>query len=227
MKTFFGKPDLTWLISAVIACALLVGSMLVPLWRMELVAPQYPRGLVMKAYGYKFVDDPSTRYDDVREINGLNHYIGMKPIEEVFEMQMFVPGLLALVLGTVLLSFVKWHRGWARAIIILGFWFIPLFFLVDLQSWLYYYGHTMDPGAALNTGSFTPKVIGTTKVWNFHSETGVELGFYLMLAAAAVITFVPPSVRLFRRLRAASPSNRRAGQAGRTPAIGGVSGAHR
>lgn len=225
MNRLFGKPDLTWIVSAVIACALLAASALVPLWKMELVAPQYPEGLVMKAYGYKFVDDPSSRYDDVREINGLNHYIGMKPIEEVFEMQMFLPGLAALIIGTLVLSFVKWRKTWVRALLVAGFWFIPLFFLVDLQFWLYYYGHTMDPEAALNTGDFTPKVIGTTKVWNFHSETSVDIGFWLMIAAALVITFVPLSVRLFRRLRAASPSNRRAETAGRTATVGSASGA--
>ncbi len=225
MNKIFGKPDLTWIVSAVIACALLASSALVPLWKMELVAPQYPEGLVMKAFGYKFVDDPGSRYDDVREINGLNHYIGMKPIEEVFEMQMFLPGLAALIVGTLVLSFVKWRRTWVRGVLIAGFWFIPLFFLADLQAWLYYYGHTMDPEAALNTGDFTPKVIGTTKVWNFHSENSVDIGFWLMVMAALVITFVPLSVRLFRRLRAASPSNRRAETAGRAASVGSMSGA--
>ncbi len=53
-----GKPEMSWVVSALIACGLLAGAILVPLWRMELVAPQYPKGLVMYAYGYKFEDDP-------------------------------------------------------------------------------------------------------------------------------------------------------------------------
>ena len=83
MKRLFEAPEKSWLIASVIACGLLLGALFVPLWRMELVAPQYPAGLVMKAYGYKFVGDAGTYYDDVREINGLNHYIGMKPIVKV------------------------------------------------------------------------------------------------------------------------------------------------
>jgi len=193
----FGKPELAWLVPAIIACGLLAGALFVPLWKMELVAPQYPAGLIMKAYGYKFASDPNTYYDDVREINGLNHYIGMAPIKEVFEMKMFIPGVLALIAGTLVVSFVAWSRRLLQWLIVLGFWVMPLFFIVDLQWWLYHYGHTMNPEAPLNTGAFTPKVMGITKVWNFHSETGFDIGFYLMVAAALVITIVPIALRRF------------------------------
>jgi len=204
MNRLFALPEKSWLIASVIACGLLLGALFVPLWRMELVAPQYPAGLVMRAYGYKFVGDPNTYYDDVREINGLNHYIGMKPIVKVNEMNMFIPGVLALAIATLVVPFIAWKRRWLRGLITLGFWVMPVFFVVDLQYWLYHYGHTMNPEAPLNTGSFTPKVMGTTKVWNFHSDTGFEIGFYLMLAAALVITIVPllpAAVRRIARLR--------------------------
>lgn len=195
------RPEGSWLASAVLACALLAGALFVPLWRMELVAPQYPAGLAMYAYGYKFADDPSTRYEDVREINNLNHYIGMKPIEGVLEMRLFIPGIIALIAATMLLSLVTWMRRWLRALIVAGFWVMPLFFVADLQFWLYNYGHTMNPEAPLNTGSFTPKVFGTTHVWNFHSETSFQIGFYLMVLSALTITLLPPAVRWVRLRR--------------------------
>lgn len=194
-------PDAPWLIPAVAASALLAAALFVPLWRMELVAPQYPKGLVMYAYGYKFADDSSTYYEDIREINGLNHYIGMKPIEEVTEMKLFIPGVVALVVATLAASFVAWKRRWLRALIVAGFWVMPLFFVADLQYWLYNYGHTMDPKAALDTGAFTPRVVGTTKVWNFHSETSFAVGFFFMVAAALVVTVLPPVIHWLRRRR--------------------------
>jgi copper chaperone NosL len=83
MKKLFGKPDAPWLISAIIAGALLVAAIFVPLWRMELIAPQYPAGLVLYAYGDHFQGETEGYYsgfDAVREINALNHYIGMKPL---------------------------------------------------------------------------------------------------------------------------------------------------
>jgi len=195
MKKIFGKPEAAWLISAALACAILAAAIFVPLWKMELVAPQYPVGLRMYAYGDHFEGDPNTYYDDIREINGLNHYIGMKAIQPVTEMDLFTPGIVATIIGTLVVSFIAWKRRWFRALVIGGFWFMPAFFIADLQYWLYHYGHTMDEHAALNTGSFTPKVLGTTKVWNFHSENGFEVGFYLMVLAAVVVTFLPPAIR--------------------------------
>lgn len=201
-KRLFGRPETAWLISAVIACALLAAAIFVPLWRMELIAPQYPSGLVMYAYGNRFqggTEGYHPGFDAVREINGLNHYIGMKPIEEVTEMKLFIPGMVATMGGAILVSFVSWRRNWFRALVVGGFWFIPIFFVADLQYWLYNYGHTMSEEAALNMDPFTPKIWGETKVWNFHSETGFEIGFYLMIAAAAVITFLPLVIRAVQR----------------------------
>ncbi len=196
MKRFLSKPDSTWLLPALIATVLLAVTVFLPLWQMELVARQYPQRLIMHAYGYKFVGDDRSPYDDIREINGLNHYIGMRPLEEVAEMQLFLPGVAALIAGTLLAAFVVWKRRWLRGLIIAGFWTMPIFFVADLQFWLYRYGHTLDEKAPLDTGAFTPKVLGKTQVWNFHSETGFESGFYLMIAAALVITIGPPALRM-------------------------------
>src|SRR3990170_4759263 len=121
MRRILAKPEGPWLVAAVLACGLLAATLLLPLWKMELVAPQYPKGLAMTAYGDRFQDDPSTPYEDVREINGLNHYIGMKPIEPVTEMRLFVPGMVALIAGTVLVSFVAWKRKWLKALLLASF----------------------------------------------------------------------------------------------------------
>src|SRR3989304_3113665 len=110
MRQLFRMPEGAWLGATVLACGLLAAAIFLPLWKMELVAPQYPKGLMMYAYGDRFQDDPSSPYEDVREINGLNHYIGMKPIEEGKEMRLFVPGVVALIAGTGRVSFVAWKR---------------------------------------------------------------------------------------------------------------------
>src|SRR3970282_2968143 len=104
-------------------------------------------------------------------------------------MSLCVPGMVALIAGTVLVSFVAWKRRWLKALLLVSFWFMPVFFVADLQYWLYNYGHSMNPEAPLNTGAFTPKVMGTTQVWNFHSETSFQVGFYSMLLAAGVMSF--------------------------------------
>ena len=227
MAKLISKPEPSWLISAVIAAVLLIGAIFVPLWSMQLVAPQYPEGLIMYAYGDHFQGETKGYYegfDAVREINGLNHYIGMQPIKEVTEMTLFIPGMLATVAGLILVSFIAWHRRWFRGLMIAAVWFLPVFFVIDLQYWLYHYGHTMDPEAALNTGSFTPKVIGTTAVWNFHSQTQVEIGFFLMVASAFVISFLPPAIRFVQagRHRIAKTAGTSTANTGRTPAQRGL-----
>jgi len=194
MRRTTGKPEARWIIPVIVASLILISSIFLPLWRMELIAPQYPEGLVMRAYGNHFADDPDSYYDDIKEINGLNHYIGMQPIEEVTEMKLFIPGIIAMVVAAIGLSFVTWKKHWLRVLTVAGFWFIPLFFVADLQYWLYHFGHTMKEDAPLNPGDFTPKVIGTTDVWNFHTENSFEIGFYLMIAAALVITIAPPVI---------------------------------
>ncbi len=58
-----------------IASALLLPvTLLFPLWKIELTAPQYPEGLEMKIWLLILSGD-------VEVINGLNHYIGMGVIK--------------------------------------------------------------------------------------------------------------------------------------------------
>src|ERR1044071_6267354 len=63
-----------------LAAVLLVASIFLPYWRLTLLAPQYPGGLRVEAY--------LDRLDgDVREIDGLNHYIGMPPLGEAAKIE--------------------------------------------------------------------------------------------------------------------------------------------
>ncbi len=56
-----------------VAAVLLVISLLVPIWQIDLDAPQYPEGLRLLIWANKIAGD-------VEIINGLNHYIGMKTL---------------------------------------------------------------------------------------------------------------------------------------------------
>src|SRR6186713_851973 len=71
---------------------LLIGSIFVPMWKIELTAPQYPEGLVLKLHATKIAGD-------VDIINGLNHYIGMKTLhtEDFIEFKLlpFIIGFFA------------------------------------------------------------------------------------------------------------------------------------
>ncbi len=183
--------DRVWLTCSLIAAALLTVACFLPLWTMNLIAPQYPAGLELVAYG-------TTMKGDLSEINALNHYVGIKAIEpeNVFELQAF-PYAMAVVIG--LLVFAGFQPRWrnlpvrwiARGLAIA----VPVGFLIDLQYWLYRYGHDLDRSAPLRIPEFTPNVLGTTRVINFHTEAMVSWGFWLMVAAALVLVAGPWLVR--------------------------------
>ena len=57
-----------------LAALSLVISIFFPYWIMTLEAPQYPDGLRVETYINRLEGD-------VQEIDGLNHYIGMRPLD--------------------------------------------------------------------------------------------------------------------------------------------------
>jgi hypothetical protein len=73
----------------VAAAVLLIISIQRPWWRLKLNAPQYPAGLYVTAYVNRMAGD-------VAEIDGLNHYIGMRPLAEaaVLEQSISVFGII-------------------------------------------------------------------------------------------------------------------------------------
>jgi nitrous oxidase accessory protein len=186
--------DPLWTACAAIAAALILIAAFLPLWEMTLKAPQYPEGLHLQAYGWKMEGR-------IREINALNHYVGVKPIEpdNVLELKLFAPGV-AMVLGAlVLATAVRAWRGIRLRWVAVGLvWTIPVFMLIDMQYWLYTYGHDLNPKAALRLEEFTPRVIGDTVVLNFHTTTMVSTGFWLLIAAGLIVSVGPEVARWLR-----------------------------
>jgi hypothetical protein len=187
--------------------ALLI-SIFVPYWRMELIAPQYPDGLFVEAYVNRLTGD-------VREIDSLNHYIGMRPLEDAakLERSLSVFGLIALVLLVEGATHI--HTKWAALLAIPAILF-PVFFLADLYYWLNDFGQNLDPTAALSNSiePFTPPVLGTGLIGQF--ETRASMGPGLQLA---FVTAVLTIVGLWLHRRAYKPLVDRA----TTPAVAGAS----
>src|SRR5690606_18052591 len=88
----------------IIGSLLLLGLFKFPLWNIMLGAPQYPDPLGMDIYieGIKGVQE-----FDIQNIDGLNHYIGMKAIPEpadmwefqVFPMVISVMAAIGVIIG--------------------------------------------------------------------------------------------------------------------------------
>jgi nitrous oxidase accessory protein len=102
-----------------------------------------------------------------------------------------------LVISVVAGAFLA-RRRLHRALLMAAVWAVPAGLLIDLQWWLHQYGRDLDPTAPFRLDPFTPKVIGTTIVINFHTETMVAAGFWVMVAAGLVITVGPWAIRFVR-----------------------------
>src|SRR4051794_12675712 len=85
-------PKLSRLLLA-LASGLLLAALALPLWRIQLVAPQYPEGLGMEIHARTV---RGATEQDLGNINELNHYIGMKAIEpaQIPELRV-IPWLIA------------------------------------------------------------------------------------------------------------------------------------
>ena len=159
------------------AAALVAVSTTLPLWTMTMKAPQYRHGLRLHVYGTHIAGD-------IREINILNHYIGMPPLETPqLEIALFPFGI-ALLIALCLAAPLHRHL-WrlATAALVLT----PLAILVDLQWRLYVFGHSFDPKAPIRLQAFTPPVIGSNTMWNFETSAMVSSGFLCFVAAALLL----------------------------------------
>jgi len=181
--------DAIWLTCSLAAAGLLLLAATQPLWTMTLHAPQYPAGLELTAYG--------TRLEgDLQEVNAVNHYVGVRPIDtdDIQELKLFPFALTGLVAAVVLGGFLA-RAGIVRWLIGLGVTAFALGFLIDLQWWLYRSGHDRSLDAPYRIDDFTPRVLGGTTVVNFESQTMVAIGFWLIVAAALLLLAGPPLVR--------------------------------
>lgn len=164
-----------------LAALLLMISMFLPYWSMTMHAPQYPKGLKVDVY-------INHLEGDMREIDELNHYLGMPPLDEGGRLERSISIWAMVALGLLLMAGVFIHNQWAGILALpaLGF---PFAFLADLWLILYRYGHSIDPTSALGGAvkPFTPPILGPGKVGQFGTVAGFEIGLYLAGAALGVM----------------------------------------
>jgi len=177
-----------------LARILLLVSIFLPYWYMELEAPQYPGGLHVTAYVNHLTGD-------VAEIDSLNHYIGMRPLEEaaVLERTLGVWMIIAMVL--LVESAARIRTKWA-ALLLMPAIFFPAVFLIDLHLWLSYFGQNLDPTAPLSSSikPFTPPVLGVGVVGQFRTVASAGEGWWLAVTGGVLMI-----VALFFHRRAYKP----------------------
>src|SRR5438552_133022 len=80
---FFDNPlTLRSRIVILLAVVAMIPAFIFPLWNMSFYSNQYTDGLKLQIYAYHLEGGKTANRDDLREVNALNHYIGMKPLLE-------------------------------------------------------------------------------------------------------------------------------------------------
>ena len=184
MKRYCMKKDRLTIVvrTLMILCAAALALVLfVPMWRIELSAPQYPEGLTLLIYSNKLGGN-------VDIVNGLNHYIGMKTLHAADFMEF-----------TLLPYFVLFFALLALVVAIIGrpkllFFFFILFVLfailsmVDFWRWEYNYGHELNPDAAIIVPgmSYQPPLIGFKQLLNFGAYSIPDIGGWMFVLVGIV-----------------------------------------
>ena len=182
------------------AALLMLPAFALPLWRISLIAPQYPEGLGMLI---RISNVTGAKEGDLQSINGLNHYIGMKVIQpDAIPELRFMPWILgALIISALLVAlvgnrtlFIGWSAAFA-AVLAAG--------LADYWKWGYDYGHDLNPDAIIKIPGMTyqPPLIGSKQLLNFVATSWPASGGWLLVAAGVIVAttlFVAASPKRMR-----------------------------
>jgi hypothetical protein len=184
---------------SLVAALLILPCYLFPLYEMTMFAPQYPDGLRLHIYSYKLEGGHGGQ--DVKEINLLNHYIGMKDLEtsdftEFKWIPFVVGGFTLLFLRTAVVGKV------AHLVDVLVLYlYFGAFSLWSFAYKMYWYGHHLSTTASVKVDPFTPPLFGYKKLANFEVYSYPALGSYalagvaLLLAVAFYLAWRQPRAR--------------------------------
>lgn len=178
----FRASERRWIVVAALVLLPVFFLPVLPVWTLHLKAPQYPEGLHLSIY-------TNTIRGDVDKINTLNHYVGMHKITATdFKEFTYLPQLLTFF-GVMALLAALVNRRWLAILGWLLFTGFAAYMFSDYARWLWHYGHDLDPRAALKLPTFTPPLIGYSKmanfrVWSLPGTGTLLLGFAWLLGPA-------------------------------------------
>jgi len=168
-----------------IASLLLILVYFFPIWSINMEAPQYPEGIGMNI---TVNDIQGKEFHDLANINGLNHYIGMKSItpESIPELK-----IMPIIFGLLIVSGIviaiwgsrKWILVWLGVFVLFA-----IAGLVDFYLWGYDYGHNLNPNAPIKVPGMTyqPPLLGSKQLLNINATSMPHIGFYVALLSMSI-----------------------------------------
>jgi hypothetical protein len=178
--------------------ALAAASFFAPMWWVSLTAPNYPEALYPSGVRIHLHWDhvangcSAQRREEieeeeilecVEEMNVINHYIGMHPIERGAQLEFALAPHLFVAFGLLVVVGLVYRGPW--------WWFLwlpaialPLGFLIDFAGWLWWFGHNLNEWAAFTVKPFMPTVLGEGKVAQFSTYSYPHYGFALSVGGS-------------------------------------------
>lgn len=153
-----------------------------PLWQIQLAAPQYPEGLILLIY-------PGKLGGNVDIINGLNHYIGMKPLHAADFMEFTVlPYIIGFFSVLLLITAIAGKRKLLNISFLL-FLAFGIIAMVDFWKWEYDYGHNLNPDAAIVVPgmAYQPPLIGFKQLLNFGAYSIPDIGGWIFVSVGLIL----------------------------------------
>ena len=163
----------------------LLAVIVLPIWRIELIAPQYPEGLELLIYSYKLDGQ-------VDIINGLNHYIGMKVLNANDFIEFTVlPYIIAVYAALFLIAGLVGSRKFLYVLFGL-FLLFGVVAMVDFYMWLYNYGHNLDPAAAIKVPgmAYQPPLLGYKQLLNFLAFSIPDTGGWIFIGCGVILAYL-------------------------------------
>ena len=160
----------------------LLAVLITPMWRIDLVAPQYPEGLRLLIYANKLAGN-------VDIINGLNHYIGMKTLHtDDFPEFKILPVIIVVFSVCFIIAGIAGKRKWMN-ILFASFVVFGIVAMIDFWRWEYDYGHNLNPDAAIIVPgmAYQPPLIGFKQLLNFGAYSIPDIGGWIFVGAGAIL----------------------------------------
>jgi copper chaperone NosL len=167
-----------------LSALLLIPAFALPLWSIRIVAPQYREGLGM-FIGLRDIWGHTEH--DITNINILNHYIGMKPIDPAtVGVLTIMPWVVAFLIGSALVV-AAIGRRWLVASWLVAFLVLGTAGLYEFYSWNYDYGHNLSPTAPIKIPGMTyqPPLLGTKQLLNMSTSSYPSWGTLFIALAFA------------------------------------------
>ena len=176
-------PFRSWISLVLVFCgALLIVILFVPMWQIDLDAPQYPEGLSLLIFANKLAGN-------VDIINGLNHYIGMKTMHsEDFIEFTILPYLISGFALLFFLTAIMRNRKFLHVLFI-SFLCFGIIAMVDFWKWEYNYGHNLNPEAAIVVPgmAYQPPLIGFKQLLNFGAYSSPDTGGWIFIGVGFLL----------------------------------------